>query len=102
MSYFKRSASLFVALSSTIVLSSLAWSSVSMAATCKKGELERTVTVKVDVEGKKAPCRVEYVKDTRQAADVKALFSAQNDGSYCETKAKEFTEKLVSQGWTCE
>ena len=46
------------------------------------------------------PCQVLYKKLTEGAED-QVLWSAQNDASYCEEKAKGFIEKLESLGWTC-
>ena len=46
------------------------------------------------------PCEVVYKKLTEGAED-QVLWNAQNDGSYCESKATEFVTKLESWGWTC-
>lgn len=46
------------------------------------------------------PCQVLYRKLTEGVED-QILWTAENDASYCEFKAKGFIEKLESWGWTC-
>jgi hypothetical protein len=46
------------------------------------------------------PCEVVYKKLTEGAED-QVLWNAQNDGAYCEEKAKAFVDKLQGWGWTC-
>ena len=46
------------------------------------------------------PCEVVYKKLTEGAED-QVLWNAQNDGNYCEEKARGFIDKLGSWGWTC-
>ena len=46
------------------------------------------------------PCEVVYKKLTEGAED-QVLWNAQNDGSYCVSKATEFVAKLEGWGWTC-
>ena len=68
--------------------------------TCKNGAAERQITVTSTDATKKVPCEVKYKKEGE--AEEKALWSAQADPDYCDTKAKEFSEKLTSLGFTCE
>ena len=46
------------------------------------------------------PCNVVYKKQTEGVED-QALWSAENDDSYCEEKAQGFVAKLESWGWVC-
>lgn len=46
------------------------------------------------------PCSVVYKKLTEGVED-QTLWTANNDASYCETKAREFVDKQISWGWTC-
>ena len=46
------------------------------------------------------PCQVVYKKLT-EGVDDQVLWSAQNDATYCDFKAKTFIEKLESLNWTC-
>ena len=43
----------------------------------------------------------ETTEKLTEGAEDRVLWSAQNDASYCEEKAKGFIEKLESLGWTC-
>lgn len=69
------------------------------ATVCKRGTLERKVEIKSESSEKKVPCQVMYLKEGE--TEAKALWNAQADAAYCETKATEFVEKLVSMGWQC-
>ena len=73
-------------------------SDASLAYECKQGAETRSVEVVTDQPNTKAPCRVEY---TKAGSAPQALWSAANDGAYCEAKAKEFVAKLEGMGWTC-
>jgi len=67
---------------------------------CKKGTIERKIEIKFADGEKKLPCEVKYFKEGDEAG--KTLWTAQNDAGYCEQKAKEFADKLVStQGFDC-
>ena len=46
------------------------------------------------------PCEVVYKKLTEGVED-QVLWSANNDSSYCETKAKDFVAKQEGWGWVC-
>ena len=46
------------------------------------------------------PCQVLYKKLTEGAED-QVLWSANNDASFCEEKAKGFVAKQESWGWVC-
>ena len=47
-----------------------------------------------------APCSVVYNKET-EGAESQVLWTASNDGAYCEEKAKGLVEKLQGWGWEC-
>lgn len=67
---------------------------------CKSGSVERRIEVGGPEEGKNLPCEVKYFKEGQD--EPKVLWTAQNDAGYCDTKAKEFAEKLGTMGWTCD
>ena len=67
---------------------------------CKKDSITRKVEVKSTAEGKAVPCQVVYTKENE--TEGKVLYNAEADETFCETKAKAFTEKLASMGFTCE
>ncbi len=67
---------------------------------CKKESITRKVEVKSTAEGKAVPCQVVYTKENE--TEGKVLYNAEADETFCETKAKAFTEKLASMGFTCE
>ncbi len=66
---------------------------------CRHGNDVREVHVVTPGESP-VPCEVVYKKLTEGAED-QVLWNAQNDGSYCSSKATEFVAKLESWGWTC-
>lgn len=68
---------------------------------CTKGELVRRVEIYTE-PGAAAPCEVHYFKDTEAPGDSEVLWSAQADGTYCQTKTTEFVAKLESWGWACQ
>jgi len=47
------------------------------------------------------PCEVNYYKDSEAPGAKTTLWSAFNDGAYCEFQAKTFIEKLESMSWDC-
>jgi hypothetical protein len=71
----------------------------SDSTTCTKDKLERRVAV-VSTTDKPAPCEVRYYRDVD--SEGKVLWSAKNKIDYCNTKAQEFIQKLISFGWTCK
>ena len=66
---------------------------------CSHGNDVREVHI-VSTSSEAVPCDVVYKKMTEGEED-KVLWSANNDASYCEDKAKGFVEKLGSWGWVC-
>lgn len=46
------------------------------------------------------PCSVVYKKLTEGVED-QVLWTAQNEATYCEDRAREFVAKQESWGWTC-
>jgi hypothetical protein len=89
--------------SQTIAIALLAFPFSSQAASwsCKQGDNVREIHIQSDSPSSPVPCSVVYKKLTEGAAD-QILWSATNDASFCEEKAKAFVEKQVSWGWTCE
>ena len=66
---------------------------------CESGELIREIAIKRE-SANAAPCSVIYDKEIEgQGSEV--LWSAQNDGAYCDAKADALAEKLTGFGWTC-
>ena len=70
--------------------------------TCKQGSHTRTVSITSKEPGKSTPCEVHYKKETEQAGHDQVLYTANNDATFCEAKAKEFVQKLTGMGWTCQ
>jgi hypothetical protein len=64
---------------------------------CKASGVERHIEVVSLADGKDVPCEVRYTKQ----GDTKTLWTAENDASYCLTKAKGLAEKLSAAGWDC-
>ena len=69
---------------------------------CTSGALKREISITFEDSAKKAPCHVMYKKDSRSEEAATALWTAANDSSFCEQKAKGFVEKLGGLGWTCQ
>jgi hypothetical protein len=67
--------------------------------TCKKGGVERLVTIAYAEAGKKAPCEVKYKRDAE--AEEKTIYQARAEEGFCEKKAQEFIEKLKGLGFEC-
>ena len=71
---------------------------------CKNGKAMRKVEVAKggNIESKVA-CEVRYQKDAEQkTASNQVLWSSKSNATYCDTKAKEFVQKLGTMGWACE
>ena len=73
-----------------------AWS----ATECTQGALTRTISVVYSDPGQPVPCEVLYEKPTEQ--QTMTLWRAANEAGYCEARAAEFVEKLISLDWQCE
>ena len=67
---------------------------------CTYGDMQRRVEI-VTEPGLEVPCSVHYFKDTEAPGEQQVLWSAENDGSYCRSKAMEFVAKLEGWGWDC-
>ena len=67
---------------------------------CTYGDMQRRVEI-VTEPGMEVPCSVHYFKDTEAPGEQQVLWSAENDGSYCRSKAMEFVAKLEGWGWNC-
>ena len=67
---------------------------------CTYGDMQRRVEI-VTEPGVEVPCSVHYFKDTEAPGEQQVLWSAENDGGYCRTKAMEFVAKLEGWGWDC-
>jgi len=65
--------------------------------TCTFGEKQRKIEV-VYPENSDAVCEVQYTKD----GNIKVLWSARADRSYCTPKAATFIEKQRGWGWQCD
>ena len=66
---------------------------------CRQGNDVREVHTEQTTSAP-APCQVVYKKLTEGVED-QILWSAQNDATYCDFKAKGFIEKLETWSWTC-
>lgn len=80
---------------SFLVIATLVTAAPANVYKCKS----RTVEVKFAGENKGLPCEVKYTKEGE--SEGKTLWTANNDAAYCEQKAKEFADKLTSQGYAC-
>lgn len=67
---------------------------------CTLGDMQRRVEI-VTEPGVEVPCSVHYYKDTEAPGEQQALWTAQNDASYCSSKARELVSKLQGWGWDC-
>ena len=85
----------------TIILAALALPTAVNAESwiCENENLMREITVERETTAP-APCSVVYNKDTENLGSS-VLWTAQNDGSYCDAKANVLAEKLQGWGWSC-
>ncbi len=67
---------------------------------CTYGDMQRRVEIAHE-PGMEVPCSVHYYKDTEAPGEQQVLWSAENDATYCRTKAAEFVAKLEGWGWDC-
>ena len=66
---------------------------------CEHSNLVREISVERETS-EPAPCSVVYNKDSEgQGSSI--LWTASNDGAYCEAKADGLAEKLQGFGWAC-
>ena len=83
----------------TIVMLAIPFSSFANSWSCRHDNNVREIHIKLETDAP-APCSVIYKKLTEGVED-QVLWTAQNDGNYCEEKAKAFVEKQIGWGWTC-
>lgn len=76
-------------------------SAAGTVVTCSQGQQKRTVGVTSQDPAKGVPCEVHYKKETEQPGHDQVLYTATNEVSFCEAKAKAFVEKLTGLGWSC-
>ena len=69
---------------------------------CNSGEIVRRVDLVYGDPTTKVPCEVHYKKQSEQPGHDQVLYRAQNDSVYCESKAREFVQKLEGWGWVCK
>ena len=81
----------FLALASEVSASS--W-------TCQNAGVIRQVIVYYPEAPARLPCKVFYAKPEENVLP-RALWEGENTLNYCEQKAAEFIEGLVSSGWRC-
>ena len=83
----------------TLALLAIPFSSFADSWSCRHGDDVREIHV-TQSAASPTPCSVVYKKLTEGFED-QVLWTAQNDASYCEEKAKAFVEKQIGWGWTC-
>jgi hypothetical protein len=66
---------------------------------CENGSLVREINVERQSNAP-APCSVDYNKDA-EGQGSQILWTANNDGAYCDSKADGLAERLQGFGWTC-
>ena len=84
----------------TAMLPSISFGQDSQNYQCTQGDLQRRVEI-VHEGGNPVPCEVHYYKDSQAQGERQVLWRAMNDSGYCESKAREFIEKLEGWGWSC-
>jgi len=92
-------------LQTLIVLTAAALPSITAAQEagkfqCSYGDMQRRVEI-VSEPGVEVPCSVHYFKDTEMPGEQQVLWSANNDATYCRSKAMELVAKLEGWGWDC-
>ena len=92
-------------LRTVIVLTAIAFPSVAATQEtgkfqCSYGDMQRRVEI-VSEPGVEVPCSVHYFKDTEMPGEQQVLWSANNDATYCRSKAMELVAKLENWGWDC-
>ena len=85
----------------TVILAVLALPTTANAESwsCEYENLMREINVKRETTDP-APCSVVYNKDTENLGST-ILWTAQNDGAYCDAQANGLAEKLENWGWSC-
>ena len=90
----------FVSLMCLLVFPGLASEVSANSWTCQKTGLTRQVVVIYPEKPARLPCKVFYAKPNENVLP-RALWKSNNQQNYCELKAAEFVEKLISMGWRC-
>ena len=83
----------------TIAMLAIPFNTFADSWSCRHDNNVREIHIKLETSAP-APCSVVYKKLTEGVED-QVLWTAQNDGNYCEEKAKAFVEKQTGWGWTC-
>ena len=73
----------------------------NIAYVCTLNGLQRRVEIALLNAPAPVPCEVNYYKDSEAPGAKTTLWSAYNDGFYCEHQAKTFVEKLEAMSWSC-
>jgi hypothetical protein len=84
-----------------LLLATLTFSPVANAESwiCEYSNMIREINV-VRETAAQAPCAVAYNKQS-EGLGTQVLWTASNDGSYCDVKANGLAQKLEGLGWTC-
>ena len=89
-----------VAILTTILLPSIGAAQETGKYQCSYGDMQRRVEISSE-PGVEVPCSVHYFKDTEMPGEQQVLWSADNDPTYCRSKAMELVAKLEGWGWDC-
>ena len=84
-----------------LVLAALTFAPAASAESwiCEYSTMIREINVVRETDAQ-APCSVAYNKQT-EGLGTQVLWTANNDGSYCDVKANGLAQKLEGLGWTC-
>jgi hypothetical protein len=83
----------------TLTLLSIPFSIQAESWSCRHGNDVREIHIQ-RASSAPVPCSVVYKKLTEGVED-QVLWSADNDESFCDQKAREFVARQESWGWTC-
>ena len=83
----------------SILALSVSFNAYADAWNCSSSDLVREVVIEYP-DGGFVPCNVIYKKQTEGFED-QVLWSAENDGAYCDEQARELVANLESWGWVC-
>ena len=89
-----------IAILTTILLPSIGAAQETGKYQCSYGDMQRRVEISSE-PGVEVPCSVHYFKDTEMPGEQQVLWSADNDPTYCRSKAMELVAKLEGWGWDC-
>ncbi len=90
----------FVVVLSAMLLPAVAAAQDTGKYQCTYGDMQRRVEISSE-PGVEVPCSVHYFKDTEMPGEQQVLWSAENDPTYCRSKAMELVAKLEGWGWDC-